>query len=286
MMMPQARLYDNPQEFGEMIVQHLKSSLNLDVRQQEEEPLLLEIVYGPDKEDDRAVVSLHNTFQTYMRSGDFNTAIDYLNGVISCSNAMQNKEELLMIDTTCIYPALRDQKYVEEAAQGLELIVEENIPGLCTVFLEIKDGYSKLISQKMLEHHPRLNEEKVKRLGYRNLRSEGWTPSRMTLQSPFRPSCYVETFLDNPFPIECQFINPDMSRGHVPASFLIAFPTRRTVLLMRSEEKMDTLAQAKQLAKKSKFHEMVRRSYRVMPHPVSEHIYWSCNGEIQRLENV
>lgn len=205
--MQQVRLYDQPHEFAEMMAQHLSQSLNVQVRQKKEEPLLLEVVFNSEKEDDKSEVSLHETFLTYMRTGDLNTAVDYLNGIVRCSMDLRDKhEEMLKLDTSCIYPVLRSKEYVEQVDKGLGLVVEESIPGLCVIFLELKDGYSKIISSAMLEHHPRLTADRIKRLAFRNLRSEGWSSSTLRLQSPFRKTCTIETFLDNPFPAECQFL--------------------------------------------------------------------------------
>jgi hypothetical protein len=283
--MHQVRLYDNPQEFAEMMVRHLSDSLNLQVHRNKADPLLFEIIFDSAK-DEKAEVSLHSTFLTYMRTGDMNTAIDYLNGIISCSEATRNQAELMSIDCSRIYPALRDEAFVEQAGLGCDLLTEDSIPGLRVVFLEVKSGYSKIMNKTMVDLHPKLTEERVKRLAYRNLRSEGWTPPRLTLRSPFRGSCFIETFLDNPFPLECQFLQPEMAQTDGDSSYLIAFANRNTTLLMRSEERMETYSSACLLAKKSRFTEVVRRSYRVMPHPVSPRIFWSYKGAIHHLDGL
>ncbi|WP_325354233.1 DUF1444 family protein [Paenibacillus sp.] len=284
MMMKPVRLYDRPEAFAEMVVRQVKSSINVHIVQKEEDPLLLEINVGSEEEKEMAQVSLHSTFLTYIRSGDLNTAVDYLNGIIHCSTELQNKAALEPIDPACLYPALRDSLFVKEAARGMELLTEEILPGLHVVYLELKQGYSKMINRSLLESQPRWTEERIRRVAYRNLKSEGWTPPNLSLPSPFRQSCTVDVFLDNPFPSECQLLVPELYEGHIPGCCVFAFPNRRTTLLMRSEERMETASEALRLVQKSRFNDVVRRSYRLMPHPVSERIYFSRKGKVVQLE--
>jgi hypothetical protein len=91
-----------------------------------------------------------------------------------------------------------------------------------------------IVTKSMLEANPALTEEKVKRIGYRNLRAEGWSKPKLVLKSPTRTTCTVDVFTDNPFPLECQFLNSDWIREHMPENFLIAFPNRKQTLVMRS----------------------------------------------------
>lgn len=281
--MRQARLYNHPDEFAGMMMKHLSEALSVSVQQQEGEPLLLKAQINGE---DIVHMSLHNVFRTYMNTGDLNTAIDYLNGMISSYSACQSEEEMLLLDTSRIFPALRERRYVEEAGHGMEILTDDSIEGMNVIFLELKEGYSKVVSKSLLAHHPRLTEEKVKRLAYKNLGYEGWTKPSMTLQSPTRRSCFVEVYNGDVFPIECQFLNADIARNRVVDSYLIAFTNRETTLLMRTTERMETRTEAARLAKKARFTDVVRRSHLVMPHPVSDRIYWSHHGRFQLLEGL
>ncbi|WP_217598097.1 hypothetical protein, partial [Cohnella sp. GbtcB17] len=71
-------MYDQPEQFAEMMKRHLAGSLQIEVRMTEGEPLLLEM----DDKIGEAQVSLHNTYQTYMAGGDLNAAVDYLNDIV------------------------------------------------------------------------------------------------------------------------------------------------------------------------------------------------------------
>lgn len=280
--MKQALLYDRPEEFANMMKTHLEEGLRLRVRQEEGEPLLLRVDFGGA--DGEAQISLHDVFRTYQNTGDLNTAVDYLNGLVNSVHMCRSgQEEMLAIDTEAIYPALRETRYVEEAGQGFDLLAEAAVPGLSVIYLESKEGYSKLLNRGMIELHPRLTEERVKRIARRNLRSEGWAEPKLVLQSPFRKSCYTDVYMDYPHPAECQFLQGDWIAANMPQTFLIAFTNRNTTLVMRSTEDMSSPEAAAQLAKKSKFTDVVLRSCRIMPNPVSEQIYWVHRGEYHLL---
>lgn len=279
------RLYDKPQDFAEMMAQHLRSVLQLAVHSQAEEPLLLEVVFDESRKDERAQISLHNTYTTYMRTGDLNAAVDYLNATIRVSLEVRDRmQEVARLDPAFIYPAIRDSRYVEEAGQASGMLGDDSLPGLKVVYLEIKDSYSKVIGKALLSQHPRLTEERVRRVAYRNLKSEGWMPPKILLQSPYRESCYVEAYMDNPYPVECQFLRPDWVKRHLPSDFLIAFPNRKYTLLMRSDERMDTLERAACLARRARFDDVVWRNHRLLPDPVSDRIYWAQEGRFVPLK--
>lgn len=278
------RLYDKPRDFAEMMARHLRSVLQLAVHSQEDEPLLLEVVFDESGDNERAQISLHNTYVTYMRTGDLNAAVDYLNATIRVSLDMRDRmQEVAKLDPAFIYPAIRDSRYVDEAGRASGMLGDDILPGLKVVYLEIKDSYSKVISKASLEQHPRLTEERVRRVAGRNLRSEGWMPPKVTLQSPYRKSCHIEAYFDNPYPVECQFLQPDWVKRHLPPDFLIAFPNRKYTLLMRSDERMDTSEKAARLVKGARFDEAVRRNHRLMPDPVCERIYWAHEGRFEPL---
>lgn len=278
------RLYDKPLDFAEMMARHLHGALGMAVQPQAEEPLLLDVVYDPADPEERAQISLHNTFATYMRTGDLNAAIDYLNGAIRVSLDLRDRlEEVVKLDPAFIYPALRDSRYVEEAGQASGMLGDDSLPGLKVVYLDIKGSYSKVIGKALLERQPRLTEARVRRVAYRNLKSEGWMPPKLSLQSPFQASCRIEVYTDNPYPVECQFLQADWVGKHLPGEFLVAFPNRKYALLMRSDERMDTKEKAARLAKRAKFDDVVRRSHRLMPDPVSERIYWAHEGRYEPL---
>jgi hypothetical protein len=280
--MKEARLYDNPNEFAGMMIRHLSEALTATAQQVEDQPLLLKLSLQGRK-DEEVQISLHSPYQTYMNTGDLNMAIDHLNGVISSSQACQNVQEATRIDLSCVYPALRDTRYVEEAGRDMDFITERSLPGLNIIYIEIHDNFSKIINRSLLDNQQNLTEERVKRIAFRNMRSEGWIKPNLSLPSPSEKSCVMDIYTDNHFPIECQFLNPDLVKENIPHSYLIAFTNRTTIVAMRSTEEMDTAVSARRLAKKSLFNEIVRRSYLVMPYPNSDRIYWMHKGTIQQL---
>ncbi len=282
-----ARLYDTPEEFAVMVKGHLDNERGMRATLREDEPLLLDVRLSDDP-DDIAQVSLHNTYRTYKAGGDLNTVIDQLNSILNVSNLIQEKggEELQKLDPTYIYPAIRDERYVTEAGRSNPFISDAYLPGLRVIFIEIKDSFSKIVTESSLESNPRLTAERVKRIAYRNLRSADWVYPKLELTSPFRSTCTIDAYTDNPHPIECQFLLPQMAAAHLPANCVIAYTNRKYALLMRSTERMDTAEQVVRLVEKSRFKEVVKRSFHLLPNPVSMRMYWVRNGQAEWLEQL
>ncbi|WP_123043018.1 hypothetical protein [Cohnella candidum] len=284
--MKTARLYDQPEQFAEMMMHQLRESMGVQVESKEDEPLLLDVILKQDAPEEKIRVSLHETFRTYLAGGDLNVAVDYLNDIVRNSQfILTQQDKMLKLDMTYLYPAIRDARYVLEAGRDCPMVSEEcGLPGLRVIFLEIKDGVSKIINEGSLEANPRLTEERVKRIAFRNLRSAGWEHPRLELQSPFRPSCTVEVYTDYSHPIDYQFIHPEMAASNTPRNFVLAFTNRKYALLLRSTENMDTKQKAKRLVEKSKFAEVVKRSFHLLPHPVSQLMYWFHDGKAELLD--
>ncbi len=278
-----ARLYDTPEQFAEMMGRQLSESMQVRIEQNEQEPLLMDIYLDPAEPDSHVQVSLHETFQTYMNSGDMNTAIDCLNNLVRTSTSIRSNPEIMKLDASYIYPAIRDDRYVLEAGRDADLVSTPFLPGLREIYLEIKNGCSKMIGESLLQHNPRFTEEKVKRLAYRNLKLAGWHPASLNLKSPTRPSCTIDVYCDPPHPIDCQFSCPDLASRQLPAHYVIAYTNRLYTLVLRSTEPMKTVEQAQRLVKRSKFEEIVKRGYGCLPHPVSRNMYLMSDGKYTLL---
>lgn len=281
--MKQARLYETPEQFAEMMMGRLSEGLGACVAQRGEEPLLLEIQMDSGRPEEKAVISLHDVYHTYMASGDLNIAVEHLNNVIRTSNFTRSMQDRCILDTKYIYPAVRNERYVEEAGGEYEFLSDAFLPGLRIVYLEIKDEITKIINKSLLEQNPVLNEENVRTLAFANLKAAGWQKPRMRLKVPFRMSCTVDVYMEHPHPIECQFLLPAWKR-HMPTHCVIAFTNRMTMMVMHSTERMDTLERAMRLVEKTRFRDVVKRSVHFMPGPVSPNIYWVHNGAAQLME--
>lgn len=274
------RLYETPEQFAEMMMNQLSGSMGVQVKQAEGESLLLEAYLDAANAKDAITISLHDTYRNYMFNGDLNAAVDYLNKIVKTSTYVQTRqEEISKLDSAYLFPAVRDERYVTEAGRDMEFLSDPFLPGLRIVFLEIKDSVTKIVNKSLLEQNPRLDEEKVKRLAYRNLRSAGWQKPRISLTSPFCKSCTIDIFSDPPHPIDYQFTMPEWRALHLPENYVIAYTNRKYTMILRSLEPMDTQAQVKRLVQKSKFSEVVKRSFRVMENPVSENMYWVHHGK-------
>ncbi len=277
------RVYDTPEQFAEMMMRQLSESMNTKVSQDEKEPLLLDVQLDPVDPSKVVQISLHNTFLTYMNGGDLNSAIDYLNNIVRTSNSMHSNTEIMKLDSAYIYPAIRDEQYVLEAGRDAKLVSSPFLPGLRVIYLEIKNGCTKMIGESLLQCNPRFTEDKVKRLAYVNLKASGWYSANLNLTSPLRSSCTMDIYTDPPHPIDCQFSFQELASQHMPNQYVIAYTNRLYTIVMRSTESMKTTEQAKRLVKKSRFDTIVKRSVNLLPNPVSDQIYLVSNGEYRLL---
>ncbi|MFS0724651.1 hypothetical protein [Paenibacillus sp. 1P07SE] len=282
--MSTVRIYETPEQFAMMMQGKLSEATGMKVSRKAGEPLLLLVEVSPGRQEERAEISLHETYQIYRSTGDLNLAVDYLNGMVRSTLYMQqNEAKLMKLDARYLYPAIRDERLVVDQAE-MELLSEPFLPGLRMVFLEIKDDVVKMVNRNMLELNPRFTEERVKRIAKRNLRAEGWQEPGLELVSPQRKSCTVEVYQDFPFPFECQFLMEELGGTRMPESYVIAYTNRRIVLTMRSTEPMDTPERARELVRSSMFRAVAQRSCRLMPGPVSDRVYWVHRGRAVLLE--
>lgn len=285
-MLRAVRLYGSEKEFADMMMRRLEEELNVKLRQDEEEPLLL---FGraadSDEGEDQFYISLHHAYQEYVHTGDLNSAVDFLNEYIQTAQEMmsQGLDDWKRIDLSRVYPALRDRNYVELPGND-DCLRDEVIPGIYVVYLEMFDRIGKLIHRPLLDEELGQTEEKIREAAYRNLHEAGWTGPKMSLPCPPRRSCTLDVYMDNEFPIEYQFLDDELASANLPESCLLAFPNRNTSLVLCSWEPMRTAAQALKLAKESKFHELVTRSYYMMPYPNSLNIYWRRSGKVTLLK--
>ncbi|THF77550.1 hypothetical protein [Cohnella fermenti] len=278
------RLYDTPGQFAEMMVRQLSESTGFEIRSKEGEPLLLEVALNSEiHPDGQAEISLHQTYDTYMAGGDLNTAIDYMNKMVRLSAHMREGVDMNKIDPARIYPAIRDERYVKEARRAMQMVSDPVLPGLRIVYMEVHEDYCKIVTEQMLADNPELDVEKVKKLAFDNLKAAGWVEPELRLDSPVRPTCVVQVFNEPPHPIDCQFLIPEWTSRYLPSEYVIAFTNRKTVQILQSTESMNTLHRARDLAVKSRFKDVVERSCRLMPSPVSDRMYWVKAGKARLL---
>ena len=79
---------------------------------------------------------------------------------------------------------------------------------------------------------------------------------------------------------------PPMATPHLPDNCVIAYTNRKYALLMRSTEPMDTAEQAVRLVERSRFKEVVKRNFYLLPNPVSMRVYWIRSGQAEWLEKL
>ncbi|WP_040951802.1 hypothetical protein [Gorillibacterium massiliense] len=251
---------------------------SFNIKRKEKAPYLLDIQVNLRDPADKLQVSLRNMYRTYKSSEEMNMSMDDLNGIWHTAGMAQKEDKEWKPDLAYLFPAIREESYVYEAERDRELISDPFLPGLRVVFLDIQCESAKAVSRDMLRLYPELTEEKLKERAYRNLSLMGWQQPRLCLPSPTCKSCTIELFTDYRHPVECQFLMPDMAADHMPNHSVIAYINRNYVLLLRSEEKMDSMQKVLRLIEKSGFREVVKRSVHHLPNPVSDRIYWICYG--------
>lgn len=282
--MRQALLYEKPEDFAKMMASQLRETSGMNVESTAGEPLLLLMSPSGEPTEGKMHVSLHGAYQTYMAGGDLNDAIDHLNDIARTTAYMAEVKNEIRFDPAYLFPAIRDEEYVLESAKTCDSYSEPCLPGLRTIFLEIKDGVTKVAGNTLLRLQPHLTQERVRRLAYRNLNARGWMEPKLVLKSPALPSCTIEFFSDYDHPIDAQFLLPDLRRGNMPDNVVLAFTNRQTAVLMHSTEQMETAEQVMRLVRLSKFREVVRRSVHFLPYPVSDRMYWIRDGEALLLD--
>lgn len=273
--MKAARLYDTPEQFAQMMKRQVEESLGLPVSLTEEEPLLLLV----DNGGGQMKISLHNTYSTYMAGGDLNAAVEYLNDIVRNSLLLRSKQdEVCKLDPRYLYPAIREEGYAEASLREVGGISDPCLPGLCVMYLEIKDGLTKVVSDSMLALNPGLDAAKVRERAFRNLRTAGWQKPWMVLPSKLA-GCTFEVYMFDTLPGEYQFLDPSMNGEYGRRPYLIAFTNRTTAIVMRSRTELATYQQVQRLAEQSGFRVLVRHSVAAMPRPVSDRIFWVRGGK-------
>lgn len=230
-------------------------------------------------------ISLHYAYQAYLNSGNFNIALHSLDDIVQkVIAACQEPRDLAMakLDMSAIFPALRDSAYVEQSYS--RAICEDALPGFKKVYLEASNGSSKIINEGILERNPGLTREWIERIAHLNLRSVGWTRPRLSIPSSTRQSCTIDVYMDNLVPVECQFLDPELTRIYLPDVYLISFPAQYTSIVMYSSEKMNTIDQAVRLAKRSGLVNIVHGSYYSTSSPNNRNIYWVYGGAVFLLK--
>ena len=281
-----APIYTNPIDFSRFMAGQLENSMQAKLVQSIEDPLRLEVTFhGHAPEEEKAVLHLHNVYDTYRKTGDLNAAIDFLNNM---TEAMRYTKQIdpkrPTFNPDHIYPVLRPSRDIRRFKKdGYNIITYAEVPGMETVILERNVGFSTLINEEMLNANKQWDKQSLKRRAYQNMRSSGWKQPNLQLQHPFAEDCEVLVYLDPPVPVQCQLLLPDMTFGRLPEQFIAAFPNKETTLIMKCRERLDSMATVKRIVRDSQLRDVVDRSYRFMPYPLTRDLYWISNGRPLRI---
>jgi hypothetical protein len=221
---------------------------------------------------------LHNIWHAYQRSGDLNTIIDFINGQIQ---GMQYIHQMTVqprgVDIHNVYPAIRPLNYANDQKEMIgRCFSDTSVPGLDTIFVERREGFSVILNEEIVK--PVLiymNEDEIKKQAYANLHKRGWVDPEMII-----PAMNVEedgefhVFRAPGYPFHHQFFLPDMTSGHLPNSYLVAFPGQYMAVVLTIEGSIQSASQAKRISIRSGLIYFAKYAIAAEPRPLSNNIYW------------
>lgn len=282
--MKPALLFERRTDFARFMASHLADRLEATLTATEDDPMVFEVRFRDGKEDEKAIIGLHNAYETYRRTGDLNEAIDFMDGIMESSRYVRGMDLDRIFDPNRIFPALRPRHEIMAMVKsGFNLLHYSEFPGLETVLIERKVGFTLLLHEEMLASRPQWDKQSIKDRAYGNLRKKGWKKPNLVLQSPFCEESEVHVYLDPPVPIQCQLLMPAMTARHLPESYIAAFPNKDTTMLLTGKDEMSTLAAARKFAGKTQLSSLVERSYSVQPYPLAKELYWIHGGKPVRM---
>jgi hypothetical protein len=233
---------------------------------------------------------LHNVWYAYQRSGDLNTVIDFINGQIE---AMQYFKQLLEqprgADIFNVYPTIRPANYIRDQKESLgNCFYDNSVPGLDTIFVERKEGYTVVINECLVEPILNyMNEDEIKKQAYANLRQRGWvTPHKSIAAMNTDEGGMFHLYDSHVYPFHHQFFMEEMSSAHLPSSFLVIFPGQHSAVVLSNKIAIKSASQAKQIAIDSGMIYFAKYAFASFPRPLSNHIYWVDGNKRYWLKGV
>lgn len=235
-----------------------------------------------------AILYLHNAWETYIRTGDMNAIVDYMNDQLKIMKFTRQMEENFKgVDLTKIYPAIRSYDFRKQQESGEMYLFDERVPRLDSLFLERQDGFSVFLTKEYIK--PALvymSEEEIKEHAYANLRRRGWNPEHYRMPAPPGVEATFHMYLRTDYPFQHQFFLPDMARNRLPASYLVAIPARDMAVVLTAEEPLTSAYAAGRCALASGFSYFVDVCFRKEPRPISRNVYWVHEGKSYCLHSV
>ncbi len=229
----------------------------------------------------QATLNLHNIWEDYLRIGELNVIIDFMNHqlqVFQFTNRMN--QDFKGVDLTKIYPTLRPYSFRSSQENGDEYLHDKHVPKLETLYIENQPGFFVFLSKEYVK--PALiykNEEEIKLHAFENLRKKGWNPEHYQIPSPtMGQHATFHVYVKTEYPFQHQFFLPDLAQKHLSASYLCAVPARDMAVVLTTSNPLDSVIAAKKTAIQSGFSTYVNMCFHGEPRPISNNMYWIHGG--------
>ncbi|HZG55252.1 hypothetical protein [Paenibacillus sp.] len=282
-----AMLFQSKEEFADFILGHAAEEVpGARLVRDGRDPLHAEVFF--EGLAGKSEINLHNAWMNYVRTQDLNQAVDALNGQLQAIRLVEKQEELFQsIRLQDILPALRGEVPVPYGDGGdSRLVFHEHVPKLATLYLIRKEGVNLLMNKSLLEKL-KMTEAQLRARAVANLRKSGWVkPARQYVHPAMPDGATIHHYERVGRPFELQFFLPEMTRGHLPSSFVCAVPNRGFAAVLTVDRPIATADQAKSIAWRTGFAAHVSQCYRRDRDPVSPNLYFIKKGSCTILGNV
>jgi hypothetical protein len=236
----------------------------------------MELVYNVFMKEDTnksGMLNLRNIWTAYQRSKDINTVIDGLNGHL---RGMRFCRELgtqgIDYQWDNVFPTLRPKHYARLQLAESKLLCDRMVPELDTVFCERREGLLLFLDRDALTQH---SAEDLRNQAYTNLHQQGWIfPVERFPGLNRAEKGVLHIYYDVAHCFQLQFFLEHMRSLYLPKTFLVAFPSFDTAIVLTMDIPLLSVNQAQEVAMRSGMMKLVHMINRREQRPLATHIYW------------
>lgn len=231
-----------------------------------------------------AILNLHTMWTVYAHTNDLNSIIEGINAHIKGLHYCRyDPEKLTRYERDSVFPTLRtpNENYAHPGAG--EILQDRGLAGLHILFCDYRDGLAIFLQKELLNPQEQMQWRDI---AYENLRKKGWVRHRERFAARHDQG-NIEVYTgEKGYPSHVQFLLPEMTKAHLPPSYLVAFPgVELTVVYCPPVSyPIKTARNARQLAFMSGWSSYVWMLFDQNPRPLSRTLYW-INGSDKVLLN-
>jgi hypothetical protein len=241
------------------------------------EPVLgMELVYNVFMKEDpnkSGMLNLRNIWTAYQRSKDINTIIDGLNGHLRGMRFCREwGSQGIDYQWDKVFPTLRPKNYARLQLAESKLLCDKMVPELDTVFCERREGLLLFIDRDAI---PEQSADDLRNQAYANLHQQGWIFPVERFPGLHRAENGVlHIYYDVAQSFQLQFFIEEMRSAYLPKTFLVAFPSFDTAVVLTMDIPLLSVNQAQEVAMRSGMMKLVHMMNRREQRPLATHIYW------------